>query len=171
MRTVEFDLVSTLLVSMVVLFLGRFLVASVPVLRRLNIPAPVVGGGMIALVLALVSPLHAMGEVLFWAHMTQHQILRRVDRIRRAAAAADLDAMFQMMDGVQVRSAYAAGERFRNHLPRLRHDIGNVGYGQRSAAADRRAHRGTAHLVPASSVGLRWPSQPSCGRRLKPLFA
>jgi len=57
MRTVEFDLVSTLLVSMVVLFLGRFLVASVPVLRRLNIPAPVVGGGMIALVLALVDGL------------------------------------------------------------------------------------------------------------------
>ena len=57
MRTVEFDLVSTLLVSMVVLFLGRFLVAWVPVLRRLNIPAPVVGGGLIALVLALVDGL------------------------------------------------------------------------------------------------------------------
>jgi hypothetical protein len=41
MRTVEFDLISTLLVAMVVLFLGRFLVAWVPVLRRLNIPAPV----------------------------------------------------------------------------------------------------------------------------------
>ena len=57
MRTVEFDLVSTLLVAMVVLFLGRFLVAWVPVLRRLNIPAPVVGGGLIALVLALVDGL------------------------------------------------------------------------------------------------------------------
>jgi glutamate:Na+ symporter, ESS family len=57
MRTVEFDLISTLLVSMVVLFLGRFLVAWVPVLRRLNIPAPVVGGGLIALVLALVDGL------------------------------------------------------------------------------------------------------------------
>ncbi len=31
-----------------------------------------------ALVLALVSPLHAMGEVLFWAHMTQHQVLMTV---------------------------------------------------------------------------------------------
>jgi putative membrane protein len=31
-----------------------------------------------ALVLALVSPLHAMGEVLFWAHMTQHEILMTV---------------------------------------------------------------------------------------------
>jgi ESS family glutamate:Na+ symporter len=57
MRTVEFDLVSTLLVSMVVLFLGRFLVAWVPVLRRFNIPAPVVGGGLVALVLALVDAL------------------------------------------------------------------------------------------------------------------
>jgi glutamate:Na+ symporter, ESS family len=57
MRTVEFDLVSTLLVSMVVLFLGRFLVAWVPVLRRFNIPAPVVGGGLVALLLALVDGL------------------------------------------------------------------------------------------------------------------
>jgi ESS family glutamate:Na+ symporter len=39
---------------MLVFFLGRFLVASVPVLRRLNIPAPVVGGGVVALLLALV---------------------------------------------------------------------------------------------------------------------
>jgi glutamate:Na+ symporter, ESS family len=57
MRTVEFDLISTLLVSMVVLFLGRFLVAWVSVLRRLNIPAPVVGGGLMALLLALVDGL------------------------------------------------------------------------------------------------------------------
>jgi cytochrome c oxidase assembly factor CtaG len=28
-----------------------------------------------SLALALVSPLHALGEVLFWAHMTQHEIL------------------------------------------------------------------------------------------------
>jgi ESS family glutamate:Na+ symporter len=57
MRTVEFDLISTLLVSMVVLFLGRFMVASVPLLRRFNIPAPVVGGGLVALALALVDGL------------------------------------------------------------------------------------------------------------------
>ncbi|HEY3065024.1 MAG TPA: sodium/glutamate symporter [Methylomirabilota bacterium] len=57
MRTVEFDLVSTLLISMVVLFLGRLLVGKVAVLERLNIPAPVVGGAVIALVLALVDSL------------------------------------------------------------------------------------------------------------------
>jgi ESS family glutamate:Na+ symporter len=56
-RTVDFDLISTLLVAMVVLFLGRVLVARVPVLRRLNIPAPVVGGGLVALFLALVDGL------------------------------------------------------------------------------------------------------------------
>jgi glutamate:Na+ symporter, ESS family len=56
-RTVEFDLISTLLVAMVVLFLGRVLVARVPVLTRLNIPAPVVGGGLVALFLALVDGL------------------------------------------------------------------------------------------------------------------
>jgi sodium--glutamate symport carrier gltS len=44
-RTVEFDLVSTLLVAMVVLFLGRVLVTRVAMLTRLNIPAPVVGAG------------------------------------------------------------------------------------------------------------------------------
>ena len=57
MRTVEFDLISTLLVAMVVLFLGRVLVARVPALRRLNIPAPVVGGGLVALLLAVVDGL------------------------------------------------------------------------------------------------------------------
>ena len=31
-----------------------------------------------SLLVALVSPLHAMGEVLFWAHMTQHEILMTV---------------------------------------------------------------------------------------------
>jgi ESS family glutamate:Na+ symporter len=56
-RTVEFDLVSTLLLSMVVLFLGRFLVDRVAVLKRFSIPAPVVGGGLVALVLALVDGL------------------------------------------------------------------------------------------------------------------
>jgi ESS family glutamate:Na+ symporter len=56
-RTVEFDLISTLLVAMVVLFLGRLLVARVAVLTRLNIPAPVVGGGLVAVVLALVDGL------------------------------------------------------------------------------------------------------------------
>jgi ESS family glutamate:Na+ symporter len=57
MRTIEFDLISTLLVSMAVFFLGRFLVRSVPLLRRLNIPAPVVGGGVVALLLAVVDGL------------------------------------------------------------------------------------------------------------------
>ena len=54
MRTIEFDLISTLLIAIAVLFVGRLLVARVPVLARLNIPAPVVGGGLMALVLALV---------------------------------------------------------------------------------------------------------------------
>jgi glutamate:Na+ symporter, ESS family len=56
-RTVEFDLISTLLVAMVVLFAGRVLVARVPALKRLNIPAPVVGGGLVALLLALIDGL------------------------------------------------------------------------------------------------------------------
>jgi ESS family glutamate:Na+ symporter len=57
MRTLAFDLISTLLVSMVVLFVGRTLVARVPVLRQFNIPAPVVGGGVVALLLALADAL------------------------------------------------------------------------------------------------------------------
>ena len=57
MRTVAFDLISTLLVAMLVFFLGRLLVARVPALERLNIPAPVVGGGLVAIVLALVDGL------------------------------------------------------------------------------------------------------------------
>jgi ESS family glutamate:Na+ symporter len=57
MRTVEFDLLSTLLLSMVVLFVGRTLVARVGPLKRFNIPAPVVGGGLVAVLLAVVDGL------------------------------------------------------------------------------------------------------------------
>jgi ESS family glutamate:Na+ symporter len=53
-RTIEFDLISTLLISIAVLFAGRFLVAKVALLGRLNIPAPVVGGGLMAILLAVV---------------------------------------------------------------------------------------------------------------------
>jgi putative membrane protein len=35
-------------------------------------------GGWVLLALALVSPLHALGEVLFSAHMTQHEVLMTV---------------------------------------------------------------------------------------------
>ena len=49
--TVELDLIHTILVSMVVLFAGRALVAHVGVLQRFSIPAPVVGGGLVAILL------------------------------------------------------------------------------------------------------------------------
>ena len=51
--TFELDLIYTLLVSMVVLFVGRALVANIGVLQRFSIPAPVVGGGIVAILLAL----------------------------------------------------------------------------------------------------------------------
>jgi len=50
--TLELDLIHTILVSMVVLFAGRALVAHVPILQRFSIPAPVVGGGLVAILLA-----------------------------------------------------------------------------------------------------------------------
>ena len=46
--TIEFDLITSLLLAMVVLFVGRALVSRVAILGRLNIPAPVVGGGLVA---------------------------------------------------------------------------------------------------------------------------
>ena len=55
--TLELDLIYTLLVSMVVLFVGRWLVASVGVLQRFSIPAPVVGGGIVAILLAFAAGL------------------------------------------------------------------------------------------------------------------
>jgi ESS family glutamate:Na+ symporter len=51
-QTIELDLIHTILVSMVVLFAGRALVANVGVLQRFSIPAPVVGGGLVAILLA-----------------------------------------------------------------------------------------------------------------------
>ena len=57
MRGIELDLVSTILLSMVVLFAGRALVDHVAVLKRFSIPAPVVGGGLMAILLALAEGL------------------------------------------------------------------------------------------------------------------
>ncbi|MGH7390196.1 MAG: sodium/glutamate symporter [Candidatus Rokuibacteriota bacterium] len=48
----EFNLLYTLLVAIVVLFAGRVLVARVAWLERFSVPAPVVGGCLIAIVLA-----------------------------------------------------------------------------------------------------------------------
>jgi ESS family glutamate:Na+ symporter len=50
--TLELDLIHTILLSMVVLFAGRALVAHVGALQRFSIPAPVVGGGLVAILLA-----------------------------------------------------------------------------------------------------------------------
>ena len=55
--TFELDLIHTILVAMVVLFVGRALVAHIGVLQRFSIPAPVVGGGLVAILLALADGL------------------------------------------------------------------------------------------------------------------
>src|SRR5512134_290496 len=57
MGKLELDLIHTILLSMVVLFVGRGLVASIGVLQRFSIPAPVVGGGIVAIVLAFADGL------------------------------------------------------------------------------------------------------------------
>ena len=49
---IEFNLIYTLLVAMVVLFTGRMLVSRIGWLERFSVPAPVVGGCLIAIVLA-----------------------------------------------------------------------------------------------------------------------
>jgi glutamate:Na+ symporter, ESS family len=48
----ELDLIHTILLAMVVLFAGRALVAKIGVLQRFSIPAPVVGGALVAILLA-----------------------------------------------------------------------------------------------------------------------
>jgi ESS family glutamate:Na+ symporter len=57
MRTLELDLIHTILLTMVVLFVGRALVAKIGVLARFSIPAPVVGGGLVAILLAFADGL------------------------------------------------------------------------------------------------------------------
>ncbi|HEX2334129.1 MAG TPA: sodium/glutamate symporter, partial [Burkholderiales bacterium] len=57
MQTIELDLIHTILVSMIVLFVGRTLVANVGALQRFSIPAPVVGGGLVAILLAFADGL------------------------------------------------------------------------------------------------------------------
>jgi ESS family glutamate:Na+ symporter len=52
-KTLQLDLLSTILAAFVVLAAGRALVAHVGVLKRFSIPAPVVGGVLVAILLAL----------------------------------------------------------------------------------------------------------------------
>jgi ESS family glutamate:Na+ symporter len=56
-HTIELDLIHTILVSMIVLFAGRALVAKIGALQRFSIPAPVVGGGLVAIALAFADGL------------------------------------------------------------------------------------------------------------------
>jgi ESS family glutamate:Na+ symporter len=51
--TIQLDLLSTILAAFVVLFAGRALVAHTAFLKRFSIPAPVVGGVLVAVLLAL----------------------------------------------------------------------------------------------------------------------
>jgi ESS family glutamate:Na+ symporter len=60
MGKLELDLIHTILLSMVVLFAGRGLVASIGLLQRFSIPAPVVGGGLVAILLAFADGLAGM---------------------------------------------------------------------------------------------------------------
>ena len=57
MSTIQLDLLSTILAAFVVLAAGRFLVANIGVLKRFSIPAPVVGGVLVAILLALADSL------------------------------------------------------------------------------------------------------------------
>jgi glutamate:Na+ symporter, ESS family len=53
MKTIELDLLFTILSAFVVLVAGRTLVRRTPLLKRFSIPAPVVGGVLVAVLLAL----------------------------------------------------------------------------------------------------------------------
>ena len=57
MKPIELNLIFTLLAAMGVFFIGRALVSRVSLLKRFSIPAPVVGGGLVAVVLALTDGL------------------------------------------------------------------------------------------------------------------
>ena len=61
-KTVELNLIYTLLISIAVFFMGRALINRLSVLKRFSIPAPVVGGGLIAIVLALEDGLLDTGK-------------------------------------------------------------------------------------------------------------
>jgi cytochrome c oxidase assembly factor CtaG len=69
-------------------------------------PAISFAGGIAALVIALDSPVHTLGEQLFWVHMTQHELLMLV--------AAPL----LVMAGPLVPFLWALPQRWRERLGR-----------------------------------------------------
>lgn len=57
MPTIELNVIHTLLLAMVLLLVGRALVEKIEWLKRFSIPAPVIGGGLMAIVLAFADGL------------------------------------------------------------------------------------------------------------------
>ena len=84
--TLELDLIHTILVSILVLFGGRWLVAHVGVLQRFSIPAPVVGGGIVAILLAFAAGLAGL-KVSFNMAMKDSLLLMFFTTIGLAADA------------------------------------------------------------------------------------
>ena len=65
MRTIQLDLLFTILAALVVLFTGRALIARSAFLKRFSIPPPVVGGVLVAILLALADVARAACAMSF----------------------------------------------------------------------------------------------------------
>ena len=61
MKPIELNLLFTLLATIAVFFIGQALVGRVALLKRFSIPAPVIGGGLVAVALALMDGLFHIG--------------------------------------------------------------------------------------------------------------
>ena len=64
--------------------------------------------GMIALAIALISPLHAAGEVLFSAHMVQHELLMAIAAPLLVLGNPGLPVMWALPRGARLRFASVA---------------------------------------------------------------
>lgn len=61
MKPIELNLLFTLLATIGVFFIGQALVSRVSLLKRFSIPAPVVGGGLVAVTLAILDGIFQIG--------------------------------------------------------------------------------------------------------------
>jgi putative membrane protein len=68
--------------------------------------------GWFSLVLALDSPIHELGEQLFWVHMTQHEILMLVSAPLLVLSMPLIPFLWALPDSLRLKVAAAGKNRF-----------------------------------------------------------
>ena len=148
-RTIQLDLLFTILAALVVLFTGRALTARSAFLKRFSIPAPVVGGVLVAILLALADGFGGV-RISFDMSLRDNLLLMFFTTVGLSADARMLlKGGPKLMAFLVVSIVFIAVQNLVGLARRVRHG---------SPPGGRPARRlGDAHRRPRHRRGLRRP--------------